>query len=149
MIRNKKALSTVVTTLIIILLVLVAIGIIWVVINNVVTEGSDSINYSSKCLEIDVKATAVSACAFNSCEVTLKRNAGGDAFEGVKLVFKNQTTGTSDIITSLGNVEPLQTVTRTIAITGLTSNPDSVEVTPYFKDQSGMEKACMTSTLSF
>jgi len=149
MTQHKKALSTVVTTLIIILLVLVAIGIIWVVINNVVTEGSENVNYSVKCLEVDVKATAVNACAFNSCDVTMKRGAGGDAFEGIKVVFKNQTIGTSDVITSLGNIEPLQTVTRTITITGLTSNPDSVEITPYFKDQSGMEKPCTTSSLSF
>ena len=39
MFSNKKGLSTVVTTLIIILLVLVAIGIVWVVIRGVIESG--------------------------------------------------------------------------------------------------------------
>ena len=42
--ESKKGLSAVVTTLIIILLVLVAVGIIWVVVQNIVTEGAESIS---------------------------------------------------------------------------------------------------------
>lgn len=149
MIQNKRGLSTVVTTLIIILLVLVAIGIIWVVISNVVTEGSENVDYSVKCFEIDVKATAVANCVTGSCDVTLKRGAGGEDISGVKLVFSNQTTGASDVIDYPNNIVSLQTVTPTIAITGLTSNPDKVEVTAYLRDDQGVERPCQTYPYSF
>jgi flagellin-like protein len=49
---EKKGLSAVVTTLIIILLVLVAVGIIWVVVRNVVEEGGSTIDLSVKCLDV-------------------------------------------------------------------------------------------------
>ena len=52
---NKKGLSTVVTTLIVILLVLVAIAIIWVVIRNVIESGAGQIDVRSTCLGIDLK----------------------------------------------------------------------------------------------
>jgi len=57
--KNTKGLSTVVTTLIIILLVLVAIGIIWGVVNNLLGKSSGTIEISTKCLDVNVKATKV------------------------------------------------------------------------------------------
>ena len=91
MINSKKGLSTVVTTLIIILLVLVAIGTIWVVISNVISEGTQSADWAVKCLEVSVKATSVTNCISTSCDVTLSRTGSGDAINGVKLVFRNET----------------------------------------------------------
>ncbi|MGD9275944.1 MAG: hypothetical protein PVJ67_02115 [Candidatus Pacearchaeota archaeon] len=149
MIKNKKALSTVVTTLIIILLVLVAIGIIWVVISNVVTEGSQNVDYATKCFSIDVKATTVACSGPTLCNVTLKRGAEGDDIAGIKFVFSNSTTGSSDVIDYPNNVAPLQTITVPITITGLTSNPDKVEVTAYFADDMGEERPCTTYPFSF
>ena len=64
MITHKKGLSTVITTLIIILLVLVAVGIIWVVVRNTVEEGVSQIDFGSECLKVDVKATAVEKVIF-------------------------------------------------------------------------------------
>ena len=58
---DKRGLDAVVTTLIIILLVLVAVGIIWVVVRNVVQQGSEQIDISSKCLSVDVQAVSVTA----------------------------------------------------------------------------------------
>ncbi len=146
---RKKGLSAVITTLITILLVLVAIGIIWVVVRNIVETGTEDIGVSAKCLPVDVRVTSVSACSSTSCTVSLTRRAGGDAIAGVKLVFSNSTSGgASDVLDSPGNIQPLGTETRTITITGLTNDPDKVEVTPYFKDSSGNEQIC-SSTTSF
>ena len=149
MINSKKGLSTVVTTLIIILLVLVAIGIIWVVISNVISEGTQSADWAVKCLEVSVKATSVTNCISTSCDVTLSRTGSGDAINGVKLVFRNETSGSSDVLDYPNNIGPLETVTASIAITGLSSDPDLVEVTPYFLDESRNVRACQTNSLSF
>ena len=87
MINNKKGLSAIVATLMIILLVLIAVGIIWVVVRNVVESGTQNIDIGAKCLEVDVRATAVSP----TNQVTLERGAGGinidEANGGVVIVF--------------------------------------------------------------
>jgi predicted PurR-regulated permease PerM len=146
MITDKKGLSTVVTTLIIILLVLVAVGIVWVVIRGVVEEGTESINYTTKCLQVDLRATAVTNPIGTSYDVTLNRGSGGDDIGGVKMVFFS-TTASSSVIDSLGNIGPLVTVTKTID--GEISNANKVEVTPYFIDEAGEERLCGGQTYSF
>jgi flagellin-like protein len=45
---DKRAISPVITTLIIILLALVAIGIVWIVIKNIVSEGTEGISLGRK-----------------------------------------------------------------------------------------------------
>jgi flagellin-like protein len=42
--NDKRGISPVITTLIIILLALVAIGIVWIVIKNIVSEGTEGIS---------------------------------------------------------------------------------------------------------
>jgi len=145
LIMNKRGLSAVVTTLIIILLVLVAIGIIWVVVRNIIQGGAGGIELSAKCLNINVKATAVS-CSDGICDVTLTRTgSNNDELAGVKLVFFNETEN-SGVIDNSENVETL--VKKTITINSTLSAPNKIEVTVYFEDESGNEKRCSQTTSS-
>ncbi len=96
MLNNKRGLSTVVTTLIIILLVLVAIGIIWIVVRGVIEQGAQQVDVSSKCPFLDITITEAqalwcgNATGSNACNATLVRSAGGDE-EGVfyRIVVNN------------------------------------------------------------
>jgi len=146
--NNKKGLSTVVTTLVIILLVLVAIGIIWIVVRGAIEEGTGAIDSSVKCLEIDVIATSVicsSDMGFDICNVTLDRSATGDDMGGVKLVFKNTTSSTSgSVITITQNIAPLGGYAMKHINTTL-SAPDKVEVTVFLLDEAGEEQLCTTA----
>ena len=146
MISNKKGLSMIVSTLIIILLVLVAVGVIWVVVNNLIQEGSDTIEISSKCLEVDIQATGVT-CGAADCDVTLSRAAGGDTIAGVKLAFTN-ASGTSNFVVDIaGDISPLAITTSTAtAVNATLPFPTNVEVTAYFQDTSGNEQLCSQST---
>jgi len=148
MIKNsdKKGLSTVVTTLIIILLVFVAIGIVWVVVRNVVEQGAGQIDIGAKCIGSSVAATSVTGNCTTSdpCDVVLKRDTGDDEIGGVKLVFYEGQTGGSAIDVS-GNIATLSTTPVTNIDSGLT-NPDKVEVTVYFFDDSNNERLCTTSS---
>lgn len=98
--KSKKGLSTVVTTLIIILLVLVAIGIIWFVIQGLIEDTIEDIDVLSACPQIILKATAVecSISGENSdCSVTLRREDTSDyEVSSVDLVFINKTGDVSD-----------------------------------------------------
>ena len=143
---KKRGLSTVVTTLIIILLVLVAIGIVWVVVRNIIQSGVEGVELSAKCLNVDVKATAVVNTSATDYDVTLTRTASGEEIAGVKLVFFNATGGSSSVIDVSENIAPLATVTK--SVDGEIINSNKVEVTAYFKDTSGNEKPCSQTTSS-
>jgi hypothetical protein len=155
MMKKTKGLSTIVATLIIILLVLVAVGIIWVVVRNVITEGASEIKSSNDCLAVEVKPTKVlctpTADGGNNgtCNVTYTRSAGGNEIGGIKLVITNDAGDTNLIhgVPSIaGNeINPLVTLTETGIVTGIV-NASNVEVTVYFLDESGNEQLCSAST---
>ena len=141
MITHKKGLSTVVTTLIIILLVLVAIGIVWVVIRGFTEGGASTVKYNAMCLEVDVRATALTCeSAGTNCNFTLTRKSGGESISGVKLVFKN-STGANSVKDRSGNIIPLQSVSNTTFETNVTK-ANMVEVTAYFVDETGTQRIC-------
>jgi len=144
--NKKKGLSTVVTALIIILLVLVAIGIVWIVVRDVIERGTQSIDINVKCLEVDVRATAVTSAGGTDYDVTLTRKAKGDEIGGVKLVFYNDA-GNSGVVEFGEGIDPLDTVTKTVYDTEITG-ANKIDVTVYFIDESGNPQLC-TQTNSF
>ncbi len=154
MFSNKRGLSTIVVTLIIILISLVAVGIVWVVVRGLINSGTQGLDISAKCLNVDVEATAVACSSTGSsrmCNVTLKRTGtGSEAIGGVKLIFKNVTAGTSSGLISVpGDIGVLVTTTTLPQNTTLV-NPDRVEVTAFFEDASGNDQICgQTNSLSF
>jgi len=143
---NKRGLSAVVMALIIILISLTAIGVVWVVVNNLIKAGSEGISATSKCLNVHIDATSV-VCDSGDCAVTLQRTGTeDDDIAGVKLVFRDSTAGTSSsLIDESGNIEILVGKSIASVATGLV-NPDKIEVTPYFEDASGNEKICSTTS---
>lgn len=152
LIKNNKGLSTIVATLIIILLVLVAVGIIWVVVRNVIQGGVKQIDINSKCLNIEISPTKAN-CAVNAsdggntgvCNVTVTRSTGSDEIGGVKLVFTNDGGESNWIETVSGNIGALATKTVANINTGI-SNVSKVEVLVYFVDDSGNEQLCSSSS---
>ncbi len=144
---RKRGLSTVVTTLIIILLVLVAIGIIWVVIKDVIEEGTGQISLYTKCIETDVRAETVDCTDPANCLVTLTRKGQGDEIGGVMLVFKNDNDASS-VKDIQGNIDSLTSVT--VTVDSEVSSANKVEATVYFKDEQGNNKLCtQTNSYSF
>jgi len=148
MYNNKKGLSTIVATLLIILLTLVAVGIVWVVVRGVVQNASGNVDIEAKCLQANIIATNVDNTSATSFDVTLSRQGGGDEIGGVKLVFMNDSETVTYVADISGNIAPLATVTKNVMInetyTTLT-NPSSVEVVAYFLDDSGNEQLCSSN----
>ncbi len=148
--NDKKGLSTVVTTLIIILLVLVAIGLIWVVIRTAIEGGADEIDLGTKCLSVDVRATSVGCWDSGSgflCNVSLSKKRGSEEIGGVKVIFHNTTAEeTSQTLDSedyqVTNINLLATEKMNGVVTGLTTQPDEVDVFVYFVDSKGEKFIC-------
>ena len=150
--ENKRGLSAIVATLIIILLVLVAVGIIWVVVRNLIQEGAEQIDVSTKCMAVDIRAVSVNETTAGNYAVTLRRLAGGEEIGGVKIVLFNET-GNSGVLngfnetatTLLGELD-----TRTDTFATGTGDASSLEFTVYFLDESGNERLCsQTNSYSF
>ena len=156
MISNKKGLSAIVTTMLIVLLVLVAVGIVWAVVSGLLQSGTGEIEIGAKCLNVDVKATSVDCTAPAACIVVVERTgSSSEAIGGIMVVIKDSAAGIgTDVEDEPDNMLPLATksLLNTIDTTTpvLLANPDLVEVTVYFDDSSGIAHLCpQPSSFSF
>ncbi len=143
-VMNKKGLSAIVTTLLVIVLVLVAVGIVWAVVRNVIQSGAGTTELAVKCLNTDVQVTAVDCSTPSSCSVTFSRTGSNtEAISGVYLVFRDATgdAGTTAPVDIDGNIEKLVGHTETGVDSGL-ATPTDVEATVYFNDASGNPQSC-------
>ena len=84
--KNKKGLSTVVTSLIIILLVLVAVGIIWIVVVNIISSGTEQMSLGKLTMNLEIKEVKVNE---NNIEVRVKRNPGAGELSGIKFIVSD------------------------------------------------------------
>ena len=149
--KNKKGLSTVITTLSIVLLVLVAIGIIWLVVSNLVKKGTEQSQLTANCLEADLQITYVSIGQDTNgtyLDATIQRSSGGSNLEipGFKLLFYYEA-GENFVMDIEGNLGPLETSKVNVyagnAPTGM--NPllvEKIEVAPFFLDSKGLQYIC-------
>jgi len=146
--KNNRGLSTVVTTLIIILLVLVAVGIIWGVVSNLIDKSSGTIEASAECFDLDLKATSVlnnTSPANISYDVTLKRSAAGTANDVYAKVVLSKSGVEGSILDFNEGLAPLESATLSFADVGV-SLPDKAVVTAYYLDDAGAETLCTINT---
>ncbi len=133
--KNRRGLSTIVVTLIIILISLVAVGIVWVVVRNILTSGAKEVNFGKFTINLGVKNAYEQA---GNISVDVKRETGKGELIKVKFILsdgKNSETITQD--TNLGELEskifsvrPVQLVPTQVA---------TVSVAPVFKSTEGTE----------
>jgi len=139
MINNKKGISGIITTIIIIGIALIAIGILMFVFSGILTRGTESIQFSEKCLDVNLQPTSVN-CTGTACTVKIKRSAGGEAIDGVKAIFY-YADGTSEVsVGGDGGIGELETVSRTFTLTSAGAN--KVEISPYFTDETEEKQVC-------
>lgn len=140
--RDKKGVSGVILTIIMIVLVLAAVAVIWGIINNILQDQSEQVDLSSKCLEVNIQSTNLE-CNNGVCNVTVSRDSRGEAISGMKLVFASATGGSNYIQDVPGNIGLLETKTiSNITTTGI--NASDVDIVPYFLDATGNEQLCST-----
>ncbi|MDO8467579.1 MAG: hypothetical protein Q7S56_01360 [Nanoarchaeota archaeon] len=117
---HKRGLSEVITTLIFILLAIIAIGIVWYIFNNLSNQTQDQINSNSQCIGLDIRPVGISGT-----DIQVTRGAGtATEIGGVKISPDGGT-----LQDCLGDI-PVGT-TKTCTLTGILS-VTSVTVVPYF-----------------
>ena len=86
---NKRGISAVVTTLIIILLSIVMLGVLWVVVKNLLDKNAEQIDLGKTTLDLEIQTVKI-----QDTEVTVvvvRRNPGKGEFIGMYFVFSNGT----------------------------------------------------------
>lgn len=142
---NKKGLSDIIVTIVLIGLALAAIIIVWGVVSGLIGQGTSDIDLKGKCIGITVNALSVSCDkgVFN-CTVNLERTGTGtDVISGVKLVIKNSTAN-SGVIDVPGDIQAL--AGKTAVVSSNLNNSNNIGVTVYFNDKSGVAKYCQQTS---
>jgi len=100
---NKFGLSTIVISLILILLSLVAIGVVWAVVSGIISDTSDKIGLDQLTISMDI----TNAYEYNgNISVNLKRNVGsGEVVKIMFLLSDGEDTEAYTSETSIGELE--------------------------------------------
>lgn len=132
---GKRGMSTLVVMVILIALVLGATATVWVVIRNLIGEGTEGVSFEKFAISLEIKGASVQESNVN---VNLKRNPGKGELVKVKFIFSDGTTAESSTKTT--TMEELEEESFVIALTQLaSSNLKSVSIAPVFKSSSGEE----------
>lgn len=127
--RDKKGLSTVVANLLLILLVLIAIGIVWVVVRNIISSGTQSIELNQITFDFSVKSAYIYG---SDIVVSVKRNPGGGTLAGLKFVFTNTTESVSvDRFLSMNELDTKTFSFNSSEVPGINAG-DTVSIAPIY-----------------
>lgn len=124
--KSKKGISDVVTTVIIVALALVAITVVWVVIQGLITSNTGVARNQQTCLESRFTVSGKKG-ANNKVTVTAMRESGSTDLEGV-ILYVYSDTG-SDSEDKIGNVNVGGVVSAELEL----ENAIKVSAVPYFK----------------
>ncbi len=82
--RNKKAMSDIVTTLIIIAIGIASVGVVWYVLSNVINTQRTGISSSADCLGASFKIVSADPCSgiTTGVSVNVERRTGGSNIAG-------------------------------------------------------------------
>ena len=122
-----------------IVLSLVAVGVVWVVISNVLSSGTKQVSSGVGQLLINLKLENVKIESNGDVSVTVKRNAGQGEISGINLIVSDGTN--SQVIKKDATLQELGTQTFTITSSELTDVAfvKDVSIAPFTKDSSGKE----------
>lgn len=147
---SKKGLSDVVATLVVILLVLVAVGVVWAAVQGLIRGGAEQVELNSRCNEVDFQSVGISESGGGNYTVTLDRTSSGETINGVKVAFFNSSGASSGVLEFGASLDPLERQIREVdtSLGNLVLNANRFDMTPYFVDESGNEDLC-SQTRSF
>jgi len=134
--ESKKGLSEIVATLLIILLVIIAIGIIWGVLRNVISSGSEEISFSGLTLDLGITRASV---VEGVTTISVRRKTGTGDVAGLRFIFfDGENSQSVDKTTSLLQGEEKTFTITSEEITGV-ENGWTVSVAPIYLTNSGAE----------
>ena len=114
----KRGVSTVIVTLIMIALAMVAIGIVWGVVSNILKSGEEDVSTGLGQIFLNLKIEKANIESNGDIKVTVKRGEGGGEIAGINFVVSDGTN--SQILREDTTLQELGTQTFTISQSKLT-----------------------------
>lgn len=112
---NKKGLSGIVTTVLLIMLVFIAIGAVWVVVGNLIEKSSEGISLDLLTLDLEIVSAKINF-SNGVATVRVKRNVGGGDIVGIKFIVEDNF-GTDIFEEKFGSFQELEERTFTLDLT--------------------------------
>jgi len=133
----KRGLSTIVSTLLILLLVFVAVGILWVVVRNVVMQGTEQVSLGKFTLDLAIDQVQLNN-ATNSVSMKIKRNSGEGEFVGIKVIVSSEDN--SEIFTINGSLKEYERKSYEFILEIIdVDDIKKIQIAPVFRLESGKE----------
>jgi hypothetical protein len=140
---KKRALSDVVTTVLIILVAIVAVGIIGVVVKNFVTQGASQINTAAQCNALVLTPISCAWSGTGTAIVIYNRGGGNvTTLTGVKLILIRESDGTSVVDNAYEVAGELESKRQGVTIS---TKPSSFAVAGVITDAQGYNRTCASS----
>ena len=118
-IKNRRGLSAIIITLILVLLSIVAVGVVWVVVSNILKSQGEETSSALGGLFLNLKLERVSVDPdTGEISVLVKRGPGDGDLTGVNLIVSDGKN--SQVIPKSGAINELETKTFTIQQSDLT-----------------------------
>ncbi len=137
--NNKRGMSTVVTTLLIILLSIIAIGVVWVVVKNILSKGEEDMTLTGITLNLEIQKASI---AGNTLYVIVHRNSGEGNLVGINFVIGDGEN--SVVVRRNTNLPQLGTQTFTFSISNelstLVGDIKTIAIAPIYETSAGKEK---------
>lgn len=141
---SKKGLSDIVTNVLIILLVLVAVGIIWLFLRPTVNSVGQ-VQGADECFTLNVEPVSCILTASGGgqflASITLKRNPGEGTIDSLKAIFTT-AAGVSTVQTIPGPINLQELGTGSFSVVG--ASPGTLSIAPVVKSSDGT-KVCPQS----
>ena len=134
--KSDKGLSTIVATLLIILITLVAVGIIWVVVKNVIQQNAEQVSFGKFTINLEIsKADIINE---TDISITVRRNPGKGELFGVLFIAYGEDN--SEIVKYNISMQELEERNFQIILYVInTSIVKKVSIAPIFISDSGKE----------
>ena len=145
MLENKKGLSAVIVSMMLVLLGIVIVGVVWVSVSGSVSKTADELDTRAKCLGLNVRPTKIDTncdTAAGGCKITFKREPGGKAIGGVVVTIVNKDGTESRQQDDNTGLDELQIDSLDFNATHSNFIVGSVQVAPYVNDAAGVKTVC-------
>lgn len=118
---NKKGLSDIIATVLIVLLALAAIAIVWAFVSPTIRSGGEQIDATRRCFDAEV---AVTSCDATLDTVTFRINKGPEFVKKVRAIVEDSD---GQVITNTADVPAGSALfySSTVGVTGITSGDDA------------------------
>ncbi|MBU1136078.1 MAG: hypothetical protein ABIG37_02275 [Nanoarchaeota archaeon] len=123
---NKKGVSAVIVTVLIILIAIIAVSMLWVAIRSSIDTSLTQVTSAQQCLGINLKIEEVKYYSTqNNLTVKIHRDAGEGVMSGIKIVHDGK-------ISNAVSLEELET--KTYLVESVTTKPAKVEIAIVLED---------------